>query len=296
MRLSIVILNSLWSEHIHRLVLLLKLHDRHPNTRFHSSYPKRYFRRSHVVRFERILTVRAWSPSQSRCYATGVSGGAGRACIPVSRLKRSTRLLLPLPLLLSLHQTAAPRIRLLLRDESDAGVASVTLNLRTESGQIVQIMTDATGIAVSNELAGKTVWLISGRRADGTPLVADSEPAQAGFRLVLLPGQARDVLLRLDGDRIVLDPDMIFSPGDPGEIAPPTPAQLAATVAPFSSGVSPIAGVPSPHLPAGANAAIAPPMPTAGESAQWIVLGVLGAGAVLVVLALLVGLARRRRA
>ena len=190
----------------------------------------------------------------------------------------------------------APRIRLLLRDERDAGVAGATLDLRTDNGQMLQLTTDANGVAVSNALAGKAVWLMSGQRADGTRLVADSYPADAGFRLVLIPGQVRDALLRLDGDHIVLDPDMIFSPGDPGEIAPPTPAQLAATVAPISADVPPIVGVQAPNMPLGSNAATAPAEPTGGGSARWIVLVVAGVGVLLVALALRIGIARRRQA
>lgn len=201
--------------------------------------------------------------------------------------------LLSLLLLLSLHQTAASRIRLLLRDETDAGVAAATLNLRTENGQMLQLATDASGVAVSAALNGSVVWLVSGQRPNGTPLVVDSEPPGAGFRLVLLPGQTRDALLRIDGDRIVLDPDMIFSPGDPGEIAPPTPAQLAATVASLSTAAPPIAGFQSPAMPLGVDGEATEPI--TGESALWIVLAAIGTGALLIVLALLVGIARRRR-
>ena len=206
------------------------------------------------------------------------------------------RFLLILILFSSLQQMGAPRIRLLLRDESDAGVAGATLDLRTDNGQMLQLTTDANGVAVSNELPGKAVWLMGGQRADGTRLVADSYPADAGFRLVLIPGQVRDALLRLDGDLLVLDPDMIFSPGDPGEIAPPTPAQLAATVAPISADVPPIVGVQAPNMPLGSNAATAPAEPTGGGSALWIVLVVAGVGVLLVALALRIGIARRRQA
>ncbi len=137
---------------------------------------------------------------------------------------------------------------------------------------------------------------MSGQRADGTKLVADSYPANAGFRLVLIPGQVRDALLRLDGNRIVLDPEMIFSPGDPGEIAPPAPAQLAATVAPISTNVPSIAGVQPPNMSLGSNAAATAAEPTSGGSALWIVLVVAGVGVVLVALALLIGIARRSQA
>jgi len=221
---------------------------------------------------------------------------AGHECLTAPKQKVSMRLLLlTLILFSSLQQSGASRIRLLLRDESDAGVAGATLNLRTENSQTLHLTTDANGVAVSNELAGKAVWLMSGQRADGTKLVADSYPADAGFRLVLIPGQVRDALLRLDGDHIVLDPDMIFSPGDPGEIAPPTPAQLAATVAPISTDVPPIAGVQSPNMPLGSHAAATPAEPTSGGSALWIVLAVAGVGVTLVALALLIGIARRRQ-
>src|SRR5262245_42061062 len=113
---------------------------------------------------------------------------AGHECI--TAWKVSMRLfLLTLILFSSLQQSGAARIRLLLRPESDAGVAGATLTLRTENGQTLHLTTDANGVAVSNELAGKAVWLMSGQRADGTRLVADSYPADVGFRLALIPGQ-----------------------------------------------------------------------------------------------------------
>src|SRR2546423_1034562 len=85
--------------------------------------------------------------------------------------KRPMRLVLIILILLSLQQTDMPRLRLLLRDETDAGVAGATLTLRTENGQTLQLTTDANGVAVSDVLAGKAVWLMSGRLADGRMLV-----------------------------------------------------------------------------------------------------------------------------
>ena len=217
-------------------------------------------------------------------------------CLSVPKQKVAMRLLLLMLILFSsLQQSDMSRMRLLLRDETDAGVAGATLDLRTENGQMLHLTTDATGVAVSTALAGTVVWLIGGQRANGTKLIADSYPTDAGFRLVLIPGQVRDALLRLDGDHIVLDPDMIFSPENPN--APrPTPPQLMATVAPLSTDVPPIAGMEPPNMPAGANTAIASTEPTIGGSALWIVLAVVGVGVLLIALALLVGLARRRLA
>src|SRR3954452_23843911 len=122
------------------------------------------------------------------------------------------RLLLTILLLLTFQPAAPNRIRLLLRDEFDTGIAGATLTLRTVDKQMLQLMTDANGVAVSGALSGNAVWLMGGRLADGQALSADSYPKDAGFRLALIPGKTRDVLLRLDGERLVLDPDMIFSP------------------------------------------------------------------------------------
>jgi hypothetical protein len=190
-------------------------------------------------------------------------------------------------LLLTLHAADSSGIRLLLRDETDAGVAGATLVLRTEQGQTFQLTTDVHGVAVSPTLVGNAVWLVRGRRADGTVLIADSYPADAGLRLALIPGQTRDALLRLDGNRIVRDPDQIFSPNDPS--APrPTPPQLAVTVAPLASTASAITGIPTPLMPAPAAA------PSTG-SARGIALAAGLVSVALLALALLVALLRRRR-
>lgn len=191
-------------------------------------------------------------------------------------------------LFLALQQADATRIRLLLRDESDTGVAGATLLLRTENGQAFTLTTDTSGVAVSDQLSGKAVWLMRGQRADASKLVADSYPAEAGFRLVLIPGQVRDALLRLDGDQLVLDPDMIFSPEDP-HAPQPAPPQLVATVAPITDAALPITSMQPLKLPA-----IEAPLPTRSWS-TWIVLAVAAIGLVLVALALLIGLARRRQ-
>lgn len=222
---------------------------------------------------------------------------ADRVFIAVLKQKVSMRLLLlSLILFSSLQQADAPRIRLLLRDETDAGVAGATLNLRTENGETILLTTDANGVAVSNDLIGNVVWLMSGQRANGRALVADSYPANAGFRLVLIPSQVRDALLRLDGDRIVLDPDMIFSPGDPGEIAPSTPPQLATLDAPLAPAFPPIDSVQPPITSADTNAAVVPAESTTGGSALWIVFALIGVGTFLIALALLIGIVRRRQA
>jgi hypothetical protein len=189
-------------------------------------------------------------------------------------------------LLLTLHAADRTGIRLLLRDETDAGVAGTTLVLRTEQGQLLSLTTDMNGVVVSNALVGNAVWLMRGQRADGTALIADSYPADAGIRLALIPGQTRDALLRLDGDRIVRDPDQIFSPDDPS--APrPTPPQLAATVAPRLTSTAPIIGNPTPIMPAPTAA------PTT-RSARGIVLAAGLVSVVLLALGLLIALVRRR--
>ncbi len=207
------------------------------------------------------------------------------------------RLLLIL-LLLFMQPPAPNRIRLLLRDEFDAGVAGATLTLRTADQQTLQLATDANGVAVSGPLSGEAVWLISGRLVDGQALTADSYPPDEGFRLILIPGQTRDALLRLDGTRIVLDPDMIFSPGEPGEPIPPTPPALAATVPLLQAAASvatmaPQAGVPS--VVSDRAAAEERSVPQAASSTPLTLIWfVLGLGLLLVGLALLIGLARRR--
>jgi len=205
------------------------------------------------------------------------------------------RFLLIILLVLSLQSSDTTRIRLLLRDKSDAGVGGATLLLRLEGGQTLQLVTDANGVALSDPLAGKVVWLTSGRRSDGNALIADSYPASSGFRLVLIPDQTRNALLRLDGARIVLDPDMIFAPGAPGEPAPaqalPTAMSLA-TPLPLAPVDTSVAGLP----PAGQVPPVSTPVAPAASSASalWIIWWVLGVGVVLVALAFLIGLARRR--
>lgn len=210
-------------------------------------------------------------------------------------------LLVVLLVLLTMQQppTDPSRVRLLLRDDLDAGVAGATLMIRTTDSQTYSLTTDATGVALSGALTGEAVWLLGGHLAEGVPLVADSYPADAGFRLVLIPGATRDVLLRLDGDRIVLDPDMIFSPGEPGEVPPPTPAALAAPTPPMNDPAPPMndpallpAPPPLPALVGGAEAGVAPDGTAPPLSGLlWIL---LGSSLVLVGVAFMIGLARRR--
>lgn len=178
------------------------------------------------------------------------------------------------------------RLRVLVRDAQDSGVAGAQLMLRTEDGAQMPLMTDGSGVAVSGDLPGEAAWLLGGTLADGTAVVADSYPAGEGFRLALLPGQVRDVLVRLDGAQLVLDPDMIFSPGDPGEVLPPTPVQLAATVPPL--GLPPVAGAPT--------ATVAPlaMQPDAAPGRPWWVWFAVGGGLVLLSAALIIGVLRRR--
>jgi hypothetical protein len=159
------------------------------------------------------------------------------------------RLLFIILMLLTFQPAEPTRIRLLLRDETDNGVAGATLTLRTAAGQTIQLATDANGVAVSGALVGQAVWLTGGRLVGGQALIADSYPKDAGFRLALIPSQMRDALRRLDGHTLALDPDMIFSPGEPGEPLPPTPPALAATVPPLNT-AAPAAAGPVPTPPA----------------------------------------------
>lgn len=165
------------------------------------------------------------------------------------------RVVLLVMTVLLLQQPSATRLRLLLRDETGAGVAGATLTLRLDNEQVVTLVTNADGVVVSDALTGQVAWLKRGQQANGAPLIADSEPPDVGFRLVLLPGQVRDVLLRLDGDRIVLDPDMIFSPNEPGEQPVPTVAALAATVLPVGAVAQPIMAATAAHASTGADQA-----------------------------------------
>ncbi len=115
-----------------------------------------------------------------------------------------------------------------------------------------------------------------------------------GFRLALIPSQTRDALLRLDGQTLVLDPDMIFSPGEPGEPLAPTPAALAATVLPLSA-TAPAAADPVSAPPAAGAAIPAPAVAQASSTARAVLGWIIGVGMALVGLALLIGLARRGR-
>lgn len=189
------------------------------------------------------------------------------------------RVLVTIVLLLTLPLMEPSRLRLLLRDAQDRGVVGVTLTLRTEDRQTVTLVTDAEGVAVSAGLTGRAVWLVGGQRADGRELVAESYPAGAGFRLVLIAGQTRDVLLRLDAAHIVLDPDMILSDSTGAPLGP-RPPQLVAPVPPLVVAAD-----------AAANDLAPPPLPhTARRGMLLVALGVMS----VLGLALLVGLRRRR--
>jgi hypothetical protein len=205
------------------------------------------------------------------------------------------RLFLIVVMLLTYQPARPTRIRLLLRDETDSGVAGATLTLRTAAGQTIQLATDANGVVVSGALAGQAVWLTGGRLASGQVLIADSYPPKDGFRLALIPNQTRDALLRLDGDRIVLDPDMIFSPGEPGEPLPPTPPALAAMVPPLNAAAAAATADPIPAtVPALAAAPAVSPAAQTDSATLPVLWWVIGIGIALMALALLVGLARRR--
>jgi hypothetical protein len=185
-------------------------------------------------------------------------------------------------LLLTTALGSPTRIQLLLRDEHDRGVAGASLTLRLADGGLLQLVTDAQGQAISPDLAGDAVLLLAGQSADGRALVAESYPAGAGFRLALIAGATRRALLRLDGDQLVLDPDMIFSPD--ATAAPLVAGLPDATRAPAAN---PIAGIAVPTMPPAPE-----PAQPAGVSA-WLLLAAL-LGACLLTLALLVGLWRRR--
>lgn len=205
------------------------------------------------------------------------------------------RFLLIILTLLTVQPAHPTRIRLLLRDASNTGVGGATLTLRTSDGQTLHLTTDANGVAVSGALAGPVVWLTGGRLATGQALIADSYPPKDGFRLALIPNQTRDALLRLDGARIVLDPDMIFSPDEPDEPTPALPVALHATVPPLNvaAPAAPNASMSAtaPALAAAPTVASPAHMAVAAPPVRWWIIGI---GAALMGLALLVGLARRR--
>ncbi len=195
-------------------------------------------------------------------------------------------LILAALLLLTTTLSAPTRIQLQLRDEHDRGVAGASLTLRLADGPLLRLVTDAQGQATSPDLAGAAVVLLAGQTADGRALVAESYPPGAGFRLALIAGATRHALLRLDGDQLVLDPDMIFSPD--ATAAPLLAGLPAATLAPVAS---PLAGVPAPSVPP--TALPARPRQPAGLGA-WLLLAIALAGICLLTLALLIGLWRRR--
>lgn len=183
-------------------------------------------------------------------------------------------------LLLFVSTTAEPtRLRLLLRDEHGGGVAGASLLLRLADGQLLELRTDAQGLAVSAALPGAAAVLLAGHTADGHALLAESYPPGAGFRLALIAGATRDALLRLDGDRLVLDPDMIFAPDQ--SVVLPQAHDLAASLVPTSP---PLAGAALPILPA--EPAAADP---AVASGGWLLLGLALAGALFAGMALLLG-------
>lgn len=218
--------------------------------------------------------------------------------------------LLSLLLVLWLLQPAGPtQIRILLRDEQDAGVVGATITLRLQDGQLLDLTTDAQGVAQSGDLPGEAVWVLRGQRANGGTLIAESFPAGVGFRLGLIANQRRDALLRLYDSTLVLDPDMIFSPNEPGEPTVAAPPQLAEPVLPqpdpcervHQSAV--IGGAADCPLPTAAQPAgdphqpvLAPlaPTPAAPAPSAWPLWAIALAGLLLCVLALALGVLRRR--
>lgn len=126
-------------------------------------------------------------------------------------------------------------LRFLLRDADGRGVVKATLLLRTAEGAELRLLTSEMGVAESGPISEPVVWLVEAHLADGTKLSADSVPVETGFRLVVLPAQTRDVLLRVDDRYLVLDPDMVLA-GEDGLPNGPTPEALStppATLAPL---------------------------------------------------------------
>jgi hypothetical protein len=189
------------------------------------------------------------------------------------------------------------RLRMFFRDAFDTGIPQATLILRTETNETVTLRTDDSGIALSNAVPGAVVYLVGGQLMGGEQLVADSYPPDQGFRLVLIPNATRDVLLRLDGNRIVLDPEMLFSPGEPGEPVV-VPSALVATVPPMVERPTPQA-IPSIMAPQQVPTIMplpqpTQPAPTPAESRASIIWWVLGIGSVALLVAFMIGLVRRR--
>lgn len=181
-------------------------------------------------------------------------------------------------------------LRFLLRDADGQGVAGAALRVRTAAGAERVFATNAAGVVESGPLDEAVVWLMGARLADGTELRADSVPVSAGFRLPLLPGQTYDVLLRIDGPYLVLDPAQALA-GEDGLPTGPTPEALAtppATLAPVVAVQPTLAARATadvgPSTSATAAAATAVPQgqqdvaaPSAGtSSAGWWLLGLLG--------------------
>lgn len=195
-------------------------------------------------------------------------------------------LLVILLLLLPLQPVGATRVRLLLRDATDLGVPGSTLMLRTEGGTMVPVVTDARGVAESGNLGVTAVTLMSGQSVSGQVLVADSYPVGAGFRLVLTPGAVTEVLLRLDGDRIVLDPVMIFTPENPS-------AEDISIAQLVPSAIAPQAGAPlQPETVVVSPGASSLSTPASGIPP--LVWWAIGISVLLLVLALWVGVLRRK--
>ena len=176
-------------------------------------------------------------------------------------------LIIVLLLTLVPQQPVPPAMQLLVRGADDAGVPAVTLQLQSDDGTQIRVVTDTRGIATIPSVSGTVVWLWAADDGQGEALTLEVAPPDTAFRFVLTP-EPRTILLRLDGSSVSLDPQMIFSPDEPGESVIALPPQLL--VAPSSQTVG---GMPS--SPDGDTLAVVSPVVTGVRWAIWCMAGVV---------------------
>lgn len=194
----------------------------------------------------------------------------------------------PVPTFAQPAQPALSGVRVLVRTFDDTGAVGMRLQWRIIDGTIREATTDAQGVALLTDVPGNAVFLLGGVTQDGLPLFADSYPAEQGFRLVLIPGTVRDVLVRIDGEYLILDPDMVFSPNEIGEDPVPTPPAFGT---PLPTNLTPLT-LPTPVpdtqvLPAETilpTVTSEPVLPNPTSTPTTVVPGLVSAGAAWVVI------------